>query len=165
MNLLHRGINIALTCLWNLGWKKSTADDLATLARMLLRRYPFWARGHIILAEESLKRDAIASAYASAQCLQYLSKDDSTISGHYHFILGRCFLRRGDWRAAHQHLSEAINLLPGNHHVTEEQCAALILGGEYRTALERLLTIPDRSLSAEAKAAIAFARSKVGGAD
>jgi Flp pilus assembly protein TadD len=77
------------------------------------------------------------------------------------FILGRCYLRRGDWTTAHHYLQEASRLAPAHSAIQEENAAALILGGDWRQARSILEQIPESVLSAEGKAARAFVRSKV----
>jgi Flp pilus assembly protein TadD len=90
-----------------------------------------------------------------------LRPDDPRTMAQANFILGRCYLRRGDWTTAHHHLQEALRLSPSNAAIREEDAAALILGGELRQAREILEQIPEGSLSVEGKAARAFLRSKV----
>lgn len=90
-----------------------------------------------------------------------LKPDDARTTAHANFILGRCYLRRGDWTTAHHHLQEALRLSPSNTAIREEDAAALILGGELRQARELLELVPEGALSVEGKAARAFLRSKV----
>jgi Flp pilus assembly protein TadD len=92
--------------------------------------------------------------------MQAIGPNDTHTSASADFILGRCYLRRGDWATAQHYLKQASLLAPSNTAIQEENAAALILGGELRRARAILDQIPESSLSAEGKAARAFVRSK-----
>lgn len=151
-----------LSTIWKLGARATDQDTRTRLLRSLLRRFPYWSHGHHLLAEDSLARDNVGCAYASALCMQALgfrSKHEQTCA---EFILGRCFLRRGDWREALKYLGAASDSAPNNPRIKEERAAALILGGEMKAAQEILAAIPKHLISAEGKAALAFTSSKLG---
>jgi tetratricopeptide (TPR) repeat protein len=161
MSLYQRVTAAVLSRIWHYSSIARNTSNQSPSPRPLLRRFPFWAKGHELLAEESLQHDKVACAYGSALCMIALRPDDPRTMAQANFILGRCYLRRGDWTTAHHHLQEALRLSPSNAAIREEDAAALILGGELRQAREILEQIPEGSLSVEGKAARAFLRSKV----
>lgn len=159
--LRTRCISVALNIGWRLAYKTIDRDKKTILLRALLRRFPYWWHGHRILAEESLAHDAVACAYASALCMQAIGDRSRYARASSECILGRCFLRRGDWREALIHLEAASHLVPNDFHVNEERAAALILGGDMKAACDILAAIPKHHISAEGKAALAFTSSKL----
>jgi tetratricopeptide (TPR) repeat protein len=120
-------------------------------------------KGHLEYAEDALERDSIAEAYASGNAVLYLSPSNSPHRAAAHFVLGRCFLRRGDWRSAVEHLSVSHAKLANNYSISEELAAAYVLGGDYQAANKLLELIPPDHISAAGKAAQSFVRSKVRG--
>jgi Flp pilus assembly protein TadD len=132
---------------------EQSTDEALTL-RALIKRFPFWVEGRYRLAEESLASNDIATAYAEAQALQTLSPHSSHDKGRALFVLGRCYLRRGDGGAALTLLTEAAQLLPQNYLLQEEMSAALALEGNKAKALSVLKEIPEDKISAEGKAAL-----------
>jgi Tfp pilus assembly protein PilF len=120
-------------------------------------------KGHLEYAEDALERDSIAQAYASGNAVLYLSPSNSPHRAAAHFVLGRCFLRRGDWRSAVEYLARSRAELASNYSITEELAAAYVLGGDYQAAKSLLEEIPANQISASGKAAQSFVRSKVRG--
>jgi len=159
VRLIHGCISALLSTGWKLGAKSSRSNH-ADLLRSLLRRFPYWAEGHINFAEEALGHDEVAEAYASANAALYLREGHPGTRALAEFILGRCFLRRGDWRCAEEFLSRSKTALPHNHAVTEELAAARILGGDFTSARSLLESIPANQMSAAGKAALSFTRAK-----
>lgn len=131
----------------------ASSDDVVSL-RALLRRFPFWARGRVLLAEVSLRNNHVATAYAEAQALRILARRGSHHEATALLLLGRCFLQRGDATSALALLNEAHALRPNDHRIQEERSAAYALLGDRSQALAILLTIPVSHLSAESKAAM-----------
>lgn len=129
-----------------------------TSIRSLLRRFPFWLRGHQRLGETSLVVDDVGTAYAAAQCLIAATGEHTSLRGEAYLLLGRSFLRRGDWKTSIGYLERAAPLLPKDLRVFEERGAAYMAGGEHPRALEILETIPIERLSPAAKAALEFLR-------
>ena len=161
MKICERVTSATLSLLWrcsSLSYRNTARTD--TL-RPLIRRFPYWTTGHRLLAEESLQHDNVTCAYASALCMLALDSTQAHTSTQAHFILGRCYLRRGDWATAHSYLAQALRLSPANTAILEEDAAALVLGGELHQARTILERIPEDRLSPAGKAARAFLRSKV----
>jgi tetratricopeptide (TPR) repeat protein len=128
----------------------STADILTRL----IQRFPYWREGRRLLAEDALRKDDVAVAYAESQALRLLAPQGSSEEGEALFIMGRCFLRRGNPSAALSILEDAQRLLPENVSITEERAAALALVGEQPRALSLLRSIPHTRLSTEGHAAL-----------
>ena len=126
--------------------------------RALLRRFPFWLRGHQRLGEVCLDVDDVATAYAAAQCLIAATGEHTQLRGEAYLLLARSFLRRGDWGTSLRYLECAAPLLPKDLRVSEEQAAAHMGGGERPRALALLEAIPTDRLSPAAKAALEFLR-------
>jgi thioredoxin-like negative regulator of GroEL len=155
-------MSAALSVAWTLS-KTTQRPNRSELLRSLLRRFPYWIKGHLEYAEDALERDCVADAYASANAVLHLSESDRPHQTAAHFALGRCFLRRGDWRSAVEHLSRAHAEMPTNHAISEELAAAYVLGGDYQAASRLLEAIPANHISAAGKAARSFVRAKVRG--
>lgn len=150
---------------WRTGTLRASSEDVYNSAeerdseerdtlRAFVRRFPFWAHGRALLGEASLQYNDVATAYAEAQALRVLARKGSTHEGTALFILGRCFLRRGEPSAALNLFNEAHALKPHDHRIQEERSAAYALLGDRTQALEILRTIPAIHLSAESKAAM-----------
>lgn len=162
MRLSHKCMSAMLSVAWVLS-NASQKSNRSNLLRSLLRRFPYWIQGHLEYAEDALSRDSIAEAYASGNAALYLSSSNAHQRAAAHFVLGRSFLRRGDWRSAVEYLSLATTELPSDYSIIEELAAAYILGGDYRSANPLLEAIPANHISAAGKAAHSFVRSKVRG--
>jgi hypothetical protein len=128
--------------------------------RQLLRRYPYWSRGHLRFSELSLQVDDVASAYASGRAALALVAAEGKEAGAAYFILGRCHLRRDDWAGSIPHLERAEQLLGNDRRVVEELAAAHMAGGDYTRAREYLERIPNPQLTPPARAALEFIRSR-----
>jgi hypothetical protein len=162
MRLSYKCMSDALSVAWSLS-NASRKPNRSELLRSLLRRFPYWIKGHLEYAEDALERDSIADAYASANAVLYLSESDHLHQAAAHFVLGRCFLRRGDWRSAVSYLSRAHTELTQKHEISEELAAAYVLGGDYQAASPLLEAIPANHISAAGKAARSFVRAKTRG--
>ena len=133
--------------------KLNTSDDGTTL-RALLQRFPFWIHGRALLGEVSLRHNDVATAYAEAQALRMLARQGSKHQATALFLLGRCFLQRGEAASALKLFTEAHVLSPHDYRIQEERSAACALLGDRSQALAILQTIPSAHLSAESKAAM-----------
>jgi tetratricopeptide (TPR) repeat protein len=160
LSFAQRLCNRTLDTFWSLGAARSDTSVLNTSLCALLRRFPFWLRGHKLLAESALTHDDVGQAYAASQCYRVLAQGDVTASADAAVLVGRCFLRRGEWRTALGYLLHASELAPHEPRVQEEVAAAYILGGDYAQALSQLNSIPIEQMSAEGKAALSFVRTK-----
>ncbi|MCX6114921.1 MAG: hypothetical protein NTV65_06880 [Proteobacteria bacterium] len=158
----RRLISAILDIYWKLsGRRTSDSDSLILHLRSILRRFPFWAEGHLALAELCINTGDIAAAYASGHALKALSTPNSFHSAQALFILGRCFLRKGEWQSALIYLCQAHAILPTLYAIHEEEAAALMLSEDYSAALKALAQIPSERLSAEGKAALEFAKMRM----
>lgn len=157
----HRRLTATvLTTLWKLSASTKSSNCEAAL-RTLLRRYPFWSEGHRELAEQALASENITLAYSSALSLKSLTPHNRKAQGNSALLLGRCFLKHGEWSQALSYLKDAQVLGVSAPRVLEDQAAAHILGGEFKAALECLNSIPLEKLSAEGKAALGFVKGRV----
>lgn len=138
---------------------KDSAERAESLC-LLLRRYPYWSNGHRLLAEARLEQDDVAHAYAASLCFRQLVATQPAQRAQANLLLGRCYLRRGEWRAALGSLQTALADAPLCHEILEELAAAHILAGNYSEAQIYLEQIREDSRSAQAKAALEFAKSK-----
>jgi tetratricopeptide (TPR) repeat protein len=158
--LIHRICARALNLVWAAAVRRIESHEVEGTLRSLLRRFPYWQRGHTLLAESALRHDNVGQAYAAALCCKALAGEDSTLIAEALLTLARCHLRRGDWQTALHHLEKALPLNPSNYEINEEAAAAHMLAGNYLEALKLLSSIPETRISAEGKAALQFARSK-----
>lgn len=176
ISLSQKAVGFALSLVWrskstllhrvaakepNLGSKplnETGSADTRNIAelRALLRRYPYWRDGHRLLAEHSLASNDIATAYASAHCFSALSVATPESEATVHFILGRCFLRRGEAESARHHLALARSRMPSNLAILEEEAAAMMLLGQKEQALSMLRQIPEDKLSPEARITLSY---------
>jgi hypothetical protein len=148
-----------LTTLWKLSGS-AKRNNCEVALRTLLRRYPFWSEGHRELAEHALASENITLAYSSALSLKSLTPHHRRAQGNAALLLGRCFLKHGEWSQALSYLKDAHALGVRSPRLLEDQAAAHILGGEFKAALECLNSIPLEELSAEGKAALGFVRER-----
>ena len=127
--------------------------------REQLRRFPFWARGHLELGSAALQDDDVATAYASAVAALKLAP-----GGHgavrASAVLGRAYLRRGEGERAVEMFERCVPHAPGDVGLREDLAAAYLLVGNAVAALEALEAIPLERRSAEALAALAYARKQ-----
>lgn len=133
--------------------QEGPSEELIAL-RSLIQRFPFWLRGRAILGRLSIESNDIATAYAEAQALRALSRENSDERTLSLSLLGQCYLRRGDGASALALLNQAADIRPNDTLIKEEQAAALVLLGEKAKAHEILKRIPATHLSAEGKAAL-----------
>lgn len=126
--------------------------------RALLRKHPNWRFGHLELGEESLAVDDIATAYASAQIVLHLESPSphSHYAARASFLLGRCYLRRGDAQRALKYFSDECSDPSLKWKIKEESAAAHMVCGDSCSALSTLLSIPIDKLSPEGAAAKEF---------
>jgi Tfp pilus assembly protein PilF len=130
------------------------------MLKRLLRGYPHWSNGHRILAEERLEHNDVAQAYSASRCYQALVATKPHERAHSNLLIAKCYLRRGDWQMALAALSQALKDSPQSPAILEELAAAHMLGGNYAEAKYSLEQIAHEKLSPQAKAALAFARTK-----
>jgi hypothetical protein len=157
-----------LELLWRL-WSRSTRSQSSPSAapsleryaeeaqsvRSFLRRFPYWRRGHIILAEISLLLNDVTTAYASAHAVMALSTPATRYQGQ--LLLGQCHLRRNDPAGALHYfatLQEAdIATTKERDIFLEEKAAAHMALGDKEAARTLLAHIPAERRSPQAEAA------------
>lgn len=133
-------------------------EERASKLRSFLRRFPYWRRGHVLLADTSLLLDDIATAYASAQVVLILS---SPATRHQALLrLGQCHLRRGDTSGALRYFAELntenFSLSAERDVFLEEHAAAYMALGDKEQARGLLAAIPDERRSPQAHAAWSY---------
>ena len=162
LNLASNLTNSALNAFWRWGANRAALSDAEKEAalRGLLRRFPFWATGHLNLAALALRTDNVALAYSSAIAGEILSATNFRQESEAVSLLGRCFLQRGDWQNALKHFNRARSLGMTSHKLAEDTAAAYMLGGAYDDALSALSGISPANLSTEGRAALEFVRDK-----
>ena len=92
----RRFLSSVITLLWSLGrgFGGQTPAEKESALRSLLRRFPFWARGHLDLAMNALESDQVSLAYSSALSYQMLSGSNEAGKAQALSLLGRCLLKR-----------------------------------------------------------------------
>ena len=130
---------------------------LSAYLRSVLRNHPYWATGHLELAQLALSERDIPSAYASSLAVLALKSTGPSFVRAKH-LLGCCHLQSGAGEKAKQLLEEAKKLDADNAGITEDLAAACIALGDKHTARELLGAIPDDRISQEGKTALAYLR-------
>ena len=148
-------------CFWHLYSSRTAHAHDAELIRCLLRKYPWWPKGHRILAEISLDCDDIATAYGSGICFHHLCGSNLKKLAVAYTILGTCFLRRGDWQSALTYLELAQKMGGSCYGTLEELTAAYMLGHKYNSAMSTIQSIPESKRSSQIKAAALFISKKL----
>ncbi|MBX7143386.1 MAG: hypothetical protein K1X79_02965 [Oligoflexia bacterium] len=124
--------------------------------RRILRRVPFWGRGHLMLARLALARRDVSTAYASAQAALVLLRRPED-RAYTQLVLGRCYLQRGQLETALQ----ALNLVPfegvWETEAREEMAAVLLALQRPQEAAAVLEGIPAGRRSQSAEAALRYA--------
>jgi hypothetical protein len=165
-----------LDCAWKVScWSHTFSEATSSHAskadqlRTLLRKHPTWKLGHLELGEESLLVDDIGTAYASAQVVLYLEsqgihspQNKSQYSSRASFLLGRCYLRRGDAKRALQFFTQECADPSLLWKIKEERAAAYMVCGDSHNALSILLSVPEDKLTPEGAAAIKYLRKQEG---
>ncbi len=135
----------------------------ASRLREILRRFPFWLRGHLDLAHLALANGDVATAYASAQAARSLASPDSREMAQAFHLIAQAFLARGDINGALLHLERARPHLGEEPRYKEDLAAVLMLKGDHAEVVRLLESIDADKLSAQGSAALEFARAKLGG--
>ncbi|MFN4894453.1 MAG: tetratricopeptide repeat protein [Pseudomonadota bacterium] len=162
LGLSARSISALLSFFWRLRAICSPLDhdQQEKALRRLLRRFPFWGRGHRELAEVSLSNNLVALAYSSALCYEVLSQSSAINQAHAIALLGRCFLMRGDHQKALSYFSDARELGLNTPTLAEDTAAAHILKGDYAQAQSILSALDSDKISVAGRAALTFVATK-----
>lgn len=126
---------------------REEAPHVLPLLTQLLRKYPFWFRGHVELGNAALAQGDRELGYASAQAALQLRPVEEAYEGA--FLLARCYLAGGRYEEAATLLRELLFRYPRVWPVREEFVAALIALERYAEATEALGQIPREHLSPE----------------
>lgn len=144
---------------WNLD--QARRAEFSQWIRRCLRRYPYWTRGHLVLARFSLDLSDIATAYASLQAVGVLDSGQQHKLVREH-LLARCYLSSG---AA----GKARDILQSLSHerripaISEDLAAAQMALGEMKEAQVILEGISADEISQEGKTALTYLRGKANG--
>lgn len=134
-----------------------TSERLAWI-QSLLRRFPYWARGHRDAGSLALHLKKYDLAYASACALKELS----SFSHDADLIIARCYLQTGSAQKAYDTLSALrASTLPKymGSVVAEEFAAAQIALGEYSEARKTLMEISNGERTSAAQCALDYLES------
>lgn len=124
--------------------------------RRVLRRFPYWRRGHLRLGLLSLAARDVQTAYASAQAVLQLKPGRSGVL-EARRLMARCFLGLGEGARAVQELEALLDCEPAARQkfgVIEDLAAACLLNGDKARARELLSSLPPEHISPAAKAAL-----------
>lgn len=140
----------------------SRSDSLAQVPvalvawlRCCLQRAPWWAEGHLHLAQLSLRCKDVACAYASTQAVLALQASPS-LCGQAGLVLAKCYLWYGHSSKAEEVLERLLRDRPGSLGVIEELAALRMVQGRNQEARKLLSSIPKKDLSVESKSALMF---------
>ena len=134
--------------------------DREAVMREILRGTPYWAAGHLWLAQYALLTNRPTLAFASAQAAIAL-RPSKALYFNARLVLARCQLKAGDYSSAQRSLEELRAIDPDSFPVREDYAALLMYRGAWQAAMQELSTIPEQSLTGEGRAALEFARSKL----
>lgn len=139
LSLIHDVASVVCT-----GWLKAARKsgvseaDIVGRCRSLLRRSPYWARGHLCIGTAALAVGDLRTAYASAQALLALKP----AAASSWILLARCRTAAHQFEPAINLARKALTLDPTNYEAREELAAALIPLERYDEASEALRKIP-----------------------
>ena len=149
--------NSILSLIWKL---KGSSDREHDLLRSALRKNPNWLKGHQLLAEACLVINDQKTAYAACLCCLALATRQRDKARAY-LLLGQCYTACGDASNALDCFEKSEKLSHTNSELHEHIAAAYLLQGDYGAATNQLKNLPENQLSAEAKAALQYAKSKI----
>jgi hypothetical protein len=133
----------------------SFAKSLSDWLKEKLKRYPYWAAGHLALARESLTLNEIATCYASCQACQVLQKKGAL----YHEarkVLGVCYLRSAVADKAIKILAEEVRAAKKDYLLIEELASAYLLANRRDEARAALSSVPPGKLTPQGVAALSY---------
>lgn len=133
-----------------------------------LRRFPYWAGGHLAIGRLALAQRDVGAAYAAARCAIALGAKVRKLRVQGELLLARAYLSAGQMESAEAILARLYESAPpGARHpvkraeIAEEYAAALFGLGQYGRALPVLEGIGESNLSAAARASLEQCRAKL----
>ena len=112
--------------------------EIVPQVRRVVRRFPYWARGQLLVGEAALSGGDLRTAYGAAKASVTL-RPSCALSW---VLLSRCHLAGHQFEVAVEHARTALNLDPSLHAAREELAAALIPLNRLDEARTYLLEIP-----------------------
>lgn len=127
------------------------------LLRSILRRFPYWAAGHLRLSLGQLQAKDQPGAYVSVRAAMALRGDrDSAVRHH----LARVYLQSGREGDAEKILEKLVDEEPTFAEAREDLAAAYLHFQKYEAAKEQLMQIPVSQRSPGARATLQFLQSR-----
>ena len=121
-----------------------------------LKKYPYWARGHLALAEVAINLSNPELAHASVMAYQTLK--DRTLESL--MLLGNSYLMVKDSKKARACFSEVFAKQPMYKQAREDLLACDLLDGDWEGVLNLLSGLSEVELSAHEKVALEWANGK-----
>jgi hypothetical protein len=132
--------------------------------RKTLRKFPYWAVGHLALARLGYRLDDAGLCYQSAQAVLQLHSDgvqnersDEVIEAK--FLIGKSHLLRNEYERALATF-QSLWLVRQSIALREEIAACYFGMGELKVAYNWLSDIPASEISPEAQAVLNYCRQK-----
>lgn len=136
--------------------RSAASQRYSEYLRTRLRKTPYWTRGHLLLGQEALRLNDVATSYACAKAAAVLAGP----SAQSERLLAGCYLKRGAFQEASQILEKLASSVPNDYGLREDLAACFIGMEKFRQAREVLEAVPEESISAPGKAALLYARKK-----
>lgn len=130
------------------------------VVRVILRATPYWATGHLWLAQYALATNRLDLAFSSAQAVLALGAS-AALCFDARLVIARCQLKAHDYAAAERTLHQLKEMNPNSWAVREDCAALLVHRGQWQAAASELEAIPAQHLSGEGRAALEFVRGKL----
>lgn len=133
-------------------------NQYAAYLRLRLRKTPYWTRGHLLLGENALRLNDVATGYACARAVAVLSGPRANLKSEK--LLARCYLKRAAFKEACALFEKLVVSAPRDYSLCEDYAAALIGTESFAQARRVLEAIPEDRISAPGKAALLYSRTK-----
>ena len=149
--------NISPSSLINDRYSKNQKSllDYESWLRFYLRKYPYWAAGHLSMAEISISLLNPELAHSSIKAYQALK----TNTPESLMILGSSYLLVKDPKKARSCFIEVFDKLPNHKKAREALVACDLLDGDKQSVLNLLSELPEVELSVQEKIALEWANS------
>lgn len=128
------------------------------LIRRILRRYPYWSGGHLVLGSVQLAERNQVAAFASALAAQKL-RGDHDVSARY--LLAKVYLQSGKGEEASSLLRSLNDELPERYDIAEDLAAALLYTTNEVEALKVLEAIPEGGRTGQSETVLRHLRTKI----